>query len=675
MSPKVGQKSYGTEKRFLCPPPSVMLIGNSWFHPAAGSPSSRGSPHSNGSPGAAGWAAPKVNILMSTQDTEVDVPPDNAIEWSLPSGQTFQLDNPPGTGAGPFFGRFMGKALYISDVDEKKKKVEAIVKVYEAGSDKLIGNFSSKPIRVISKPSKKRASVKANFDLVVNHGSTVALFHRLRAQTVSTKYLCVAGAGANLRGSDGRPVLGSKLDDQQPAFVARTSTWDTFIIYIVDVNLKDDGTQTHRSQSLPDYPAPPPAALQGLNSQTPIYYNQTVVLQCLLSGVVSPILVIRRVDHNAVVVGGAQMVEADGKLRPSQTGPHDQFCVPGEVCGDPVSQLHKIAFEVYDPDKRVPMIEEVGAPGSFLSCAVDKVNTYTPSERVWNKSPRQSSTEAPGMPLPASTRNSSVSPSLGEDSSSGPPSPAPPFRRPGTPSPMELPGEGGKVKRKRGSISAGLVGKVAEAAAARGAKRRNSAASLNANGTAAPPLPRRPTEPGEAEMSNGSTWNCDVTDACVWTLVGTECIRYNFYVPPIFYNLPQNSSIPRFPFKPITPIPMIVKYLPPDRASELPRQHMQGFQQSEVNHNGVVAATSVGTTRPPDPDMLTLYGQNFEKSDPMLVYFGTEVSGYVDMRCTEVLQCMPPTKLEHDEKNSNRRSMLLVRRADGVVFPSNVLYP
>ncbi|EJU04187.1 LAG1-DNAbind-domain-containing protein [Dacryopinax primogenitus] len=675
MSPKVGQKSYGTEKRFLCPPPSVMMIGTSWFHPAAGSSSSRGSPHSGGSPVAAGWATPKVNVLMSTQDIDVDVPPDHAIEWCLPSGEAFQPDNPPSLSAGPFFGRFMGKSLYISDVDEKKKKVEAVVKVFEAGSDMLVGNFVSKPIRVISKPSKKRASVKANFDLVVNHGSTVALFHRLRAQTVSTKYLCVAGAGANIRGSDGRPLLGAKPEDQQPAFVARTSTWDTFIIYIVDVNFKEgENTQTHRNASLPDYPAPPPAALVGLNSQTPIYYNQTVVLQCLLSGVVSPILIIRRVDHNAVIVGGSQMVDQDCKLRPSQTAPHDQFCAPGEVCGDPVSQLHKIAFEVYDANKRVPTFEELGTPGSYLSCAVDKVNTFTPSERRWNKSSRQSSTEAPGVPM-LTTRNSSVSPSQGEDSSSGPSSPAPIFRRPGTPAPTEMPGDGGKVKRKRGSISAGLVGKVAETAAARG-KRRNSAASvLHANGEAQQPGARRATEPGEAEMSNGSTWNCDVSDACVWTLVGTEFVRYNFYVPPILYNLPHTSSIPRFPFKPITPMPTIVKYLPPDRASELPRQHLQHFQQPEVNHNGVVAQTAVGTTKPPDPDMLTLYGQNFDKSEPLLVYFGSEPSAHVDMRCSEVLQCLPPAKLEHDDHNSNRRGMLLVRRADGIIFPSSVLYP
>ena len=84
------------------------------------------------------------------------------VEWSAAVGKPFDVSDPP-TGT-TYIGRCVGKQLFISDVDEKKKKVEALVKVIgptgEDEPERVIGTFPSRSIKVISKPSKKRQSAK-----------------------------------------------------------------------------------------------------------------------------------------------------------------------------------------------------------------------------------------------------------------------------------------------------------------------------------------------------------------------------------------------------------------------------------------------------------------------------------------------------------------------------------
>jgi recombining binding protein (suppressor of hairless) len=101
---------------------------------------------------------PKVVISISGEPTAQD----GTVDWTSSSGKSFDVSEPPlGT---TYIGRCVGKQLFISDVDEKKKKVEALVKIIAAASDtepeRVIGTFPSRPIKVISKPSKKRQSAK-----------------------------------------------------------------------------------------------------------------------------------------------------------------------------------------------------------------------------------------------------------------------------------------------------------------------------------------------------------------------------------------------------------------------------------------------------------------------------------------------------------------------------------
>uniref|UniRef100_A0AAY4ESA0 Recombining binding protein suppressor of hairless-like protein n=1 Tax=Denticeps clupeoides TaxID=299321 RepID=A0AAY4ESA0_9TELE len=177
---KVAQKSYGNEKRFFCPPPCVYLSGS-------------------------GWKLKQEHLKDS-----------NCRLCGYMS-----LDSPEGSRADTFRLTFeeqpdnrmftCAKTLYISDTD-KRKHFRLVLRLFFSNGLE-IGSFYSKMIKVISKPSQKRQSMK-NADLCISSGSRVSLFNRLRSQTVSTRYLAV---------EDG-------------AFVASARQWTAFTISLGSVN-------------------------------------------------------------------------------------------------------------------------------------------------------------------------------------------------------------------------------------------------------------------------------------------------------------------------------------------------------------------------------------------------------------------------------------------------------
>jgi hypothetical protein len=140
------------------------MIGNSWWTESALGRDDR--------------RAPRVTISISGES----IPPESTVEWTSTSGKPVEFNEAPpepspfihedisnfqnGAQIQPpqqtYIGRAVGKQLFISD--ERQKKVEALVKVVAQGTEdepeRVIGVFPSKPIKVISKPSKKRQSAK-----------------------------------------------------------------------------------------------------------------------------------------------------------------------------------------------------------------------------------------------------------------------------------------------------------------------------------------------------------------------------------------------------------------------------------------------------------------------------------------------------------------------------------
>ncbi|KAI8140722.1 hypothetical protein BJV82DRAFT_622268 [Fennellomyces sp. T-0311] len=409
LTSKVAQKSYGTEKRFLCPPPTAILMGTSWWKPKLDESGEH--------------APPLLTVCISGEATSQS----GQVEWynsaGAAVGQTGHPKSPPLNA--PRFrdqpqrdvdwyhnhdqdpltaGRCVAKNLYINDADEKRKRVECLVRI-QLGDGSLLGTLASKAIKVISKPSKKRQSVK-NMELCIHHGTTVSLFNRIRSQTVSTKYLGVSCGSAFSAPGYHENSNKTSGDGSGTCFVARTTSWDPFVIWVVDTTRAPGDVQESErpedyighnvnvSNRNVSYPPPPAIALRNTTDQPiAIHYNQHIVLQCLTTGLVSPVMIIRKVDKASTVVGGARCPTGSFP----DAGGGGEF--GDEMLGDPVSQLHKVALQiVQDPSQAVQhrqqqmqngspdlgdgwMLPKSQHPITYLACLNDMVGMHKTVER------------------------------------------------------------------------------------------------------------------------------------------------------------------------------------------------------------------------------------------------------------------------------------------------------
>lgn len=570
MTPKVGQKSYGTEKRFLCPHPQAALVGQAWW--------TRSKDHCPISP----IHPPRVNISLIGEQPVKDA----GVSWTTIAGHSLDDKTPVTLGDRPFLGNVAGKNLYISDNDAKRRDVKAQVAVkvpfdYHAGpngwgpskgslsdisNDKVLGTFESKEIKVISKPSKKKTNSKSGdrksahwtglIPVLIPHGSTVALFNRVKSQTASTRYLSVVPDATRILGSDGKHVLGavpplpSSTENLFRGFIAHASVWESFIIWLVDLS-KPVGPGLNPPLH-PDWPRAPSNAIAPSLLAPSIRYNSTVILQSVQTGLCSPILVLRRVEQDAEVVGG------DGTSS-EMSAAHPE----GEQLGDLVSQLQKIAFEVYSDSM-------VRSAGLWLACDQDEVVeksvhadrkwsaiassqsrsrpssvSSTPNQRfgVLPMTPHTGSVNLPSTPSSPNSNTSSLdyfgshsrkasSSSLMSPISSDAPLPST---------------DGGPIRRQRtGSASRGPLGRPAH-------KKRQSADSAASSFE----------HLQNAYPSTGDVpkfyWSLDVGDVCVWSIVSTEQTTYTFYVPSHVKEIDQ----------PIAPFPMANRILLPNAPMDM----------------------------------------------------------------------------------------------------------
>lgn len=554
------------------------------------------------------------------------------------------------------------------------------------------------------------------FQVCIHHGTTVSLFNRIRSQTVSTKYLGVQCGNAAFTVPGYNETGGNGGGDKEgTCFVARTTSWDPFVIWIVDTTRAPGEIQQQENES-PEayigggassithnsniaYPPPPAIAMRNTGDQPlAIHYNQHIVLQCLTTGLVSPVMIIRKVDKASTVLGGARC-GPDGMGHAAGGAAAGGGEYGDEALGDPVSQLHKVALQiVQDPSQAVvshqhqqAALNSMGDPTSpngwmmprsthpitYLACLNDMVGMH---KTIDSRKP----VSIPTTQQPNSFMAATAAAMGATDTSS--PSSSSPYYHPWHDITSQ---EEGKVVRKRRvstdhaffndplsnnnngndemSMFRRRVNSLGDDSFFRARHqqeprrgRRMSVASVGSTGSS--------SSTSNNSMSLGAFWCEDVSDAAVWTIVGTDCATYKFWSPHAASTESSTMASENTPSPSPPPPPQ-----PPSSSTHIPFPSLNdytvnGDDKKQDNNNNSNNLT------------MTLHGENFTRD--MQVWFADVKAPHLEYRGRELCLChLPPRHelvtslhLDHGPEGGFQLPILLVRGDGAIVYKTNHYY-
>lgn len=152
----VAQKSYGSEKRFLCPPPVVHIEGPVW-----------------------NMKQQQLSVAVVSEGGERAYEQKAPLDHNLTASFKFLHVT----------GSAKTKSFQLSlDIAEPAPPATDGSDVITSG--RVWASFDSAPVTIISKPSKKTAKTR-NITSCILAGGPVSLFNRINSQTVRTKYMTV----------------------------------------------------------------------------------------------------------------------------------------------------------------------------------------------------------------------------------------------------------------------------------------------------------------------------------------------------------------------------------------------------------------------------------------------------------------------------------------------------
>ncbi|KAM0750075.1 hypothetical protein T439DRAFT_356727 [Meredithblackwellia eburnea MCA 4105] len=666
LAPRVAQRSYGNEKRFLCPQPMALLLGASWWSNVEDPSIKQESLPYVSAQVRRFNLPPEINISISTDPNPAPEP--LFTEWMGDDGELVSTEYPNDAELTIYSGRATGKQNYIPSSEgakDKRAPVQPLVTIHAPGPEprdqsRLIGTFPGKPMHIISKPSKGKLTETSKISLV--HGDLVALYNRTKAQTASTRFLGVSGNHSSFPTMDWRAMSGGQArpfaptDIHSTTFISRTGRWDAFVIYAVDLTLPTlDPNIVPAPAPHQGYPRPPVNAIPFDSMQEKkIYYNMPVVLQCLSTAVVSPVMIIRKVETNRTVIGGGSN-SGYSAIAAAQGLP----CAPGERLGEAVAQFRPIALEIYTDPNKARSGDPTSHPppeNTFLACLGDAIGINQSREvrKYFHPSSSAPDSDSPNSPA---TPITPVTPTSGRFFSSG------------VPTPMEnqvyeedISANGTKVKRLRRLSSSNNVPQAPYGAKSP-ARPASTLSKHKRRGQSLSNLSQL-TDQGEDDPGP-NVWSIDCGDPCVWTVVAIDLARHVFHIPEAVTggkfpgkDLPASTCSPLYktpiPCYPISPlIPSVVDYDPPMRRAR------------------------PGDTGSEEETMITLHGENF--SSAFTVWLGSSPCPRQMQRSSWRLLVSPPHR-KPDLIDEGRRApgdgalRISFVRNDGIVFPSCLYY-
>jgi len=153
----VAQKSYGSEKRFLCPPPVVHIEGPVWH-----------------------MRQQQLSMAVVSEAGERSFQQKSSLDGNMTA--SFKFLHVTGTAKAKSF----QLSLDIAEPPPPPVNPDAD----HPARGRIWASFDSAPVTIISKPSKKTAKTR-NISSCILAGGPVSLFNRINSQTVRTKYMTI----------------------------------------------------------------------------------------------------------------------------------------------------------------------------------------------------------------------------------------------------------------------------------------------------------------------------------------------------------------------------------------------------------------------------------------------------------------------------------------------------